>query len=270
MILYGWKNGFCNKKRLVAPFGVRGRASLFAALSILLLTAGCQHSAREQPISLVFPKVGTAASGSFTVAGKAIPLPAGDWTVIGSQVTKDGDQGYNTAHMLARIEGNSLHSAVEIYTNLPVNKSEGKGWLTVRSCTRDDMHFLEVFSNSRRGEQDCWWVNHRRMDGPRSLEHWKEARKYLSDNRIPAPLDMIAVSYRLANESDYLTVSYFFNPEKSGLSTGSDIHWNVHTWVTSVWHPDKVKGDIKKTNFIKALISWGKQWHKKVKASVGM
>lgn len=266
-ILYAWKNGARGKTRLCR--------FLLVILPVIGLTAGCQDSVREQPLSLVLPNVGAPARDSFSVAGKSIPLPAGDWTVIGSQVTKDGDRGYRTAYMLARVEGNSLHSAVEIYTNLAIKKvgaknGDGKGWLTVRSCTRDDMHYLKVFSNTRLGKQDCWWVNHRRMDGPSKLEHWTEARKYLSDNQIRAPLDMIAVSYRFANESDYLTVSYFFNPEKAGFSPGSDVYWKIHTWETSAWHPDKVKGDIKKINYIKVLISWGKQWHENVKASVGL
>lgn len=266
-IIYAWKNGTRTKIRL-------GRC-LLVVLSVFVLTAGCEKTDRELPVSLMLPKVGASATESFTVAGKSIPLPAGDWTVIGTQVTKDGKRGYRTAYMLARVEENSLHSAVEIYTNLPIKKvdendGDGKGWLTVRSCTRDDMHFLKVFSNTRLGKQDCWWVNHRRMDGPRKLEHWTEARKYLSDNQIQAPIDMVAVSYRLANESDYLTVNYFFNPKKSGFSQGNDVYWKTYTWETSVWHPDKVRGNAKKINYIKALISWGKQWHKKVKASVGL
>lgn len=271
MIFYAWKNGTRTETRLGGRLG----RPLLVILSIIALTAGCQHSVREQPLSLVLPKVGAPVTDSFTVAGKSIPLPAGDWTVIGSQITKDGNRGYHTAYMLARVEGNSLHSAVEIYTYLPIKKidgkdGDGKGWPTVRKCTLDNMHFLKVFSNTRLGKQDCWWVNHRRMDGPRKLEHWTEARKYLSDNQIQAPLDMVAVSYRLANESDYLTVTYFFNPEKSGFSEGNDVYWKTHTWETSAWHPGKVRGNEKKSNYIKKLISWGTLWHEKVRTAVGL
>ena len=245
------------------------------ALLIIGLTQGCEITGREQPLSLVIPKVGTPVSEFFSVSGKNIPLPPGNWTVIGSQIAKDGKRGYKTAHMLARIEGKSLHSAVEIYTYLPIKKtdekdSDGKGWLTNRSCTRDDIHFIKVFTNTRLGKQDCWWVNHWRMNVPRIGEHWTEARKYLSDQRIHAPLDMIAVSYRLANKSDYLTANYFFNPENAGFSRESDVFCRIHTWPTSVWHPDKVRGNDKKANYIKELISWGTQWHGKVKASVGL
>ncbi|NQV83404.1 MAG: hypothetical protein HQ494_06240 [Rhodospirillales bacterium] len=87
-----------------------------AIVSVLGLAAGCQHAAPEQPLSLVLPLVGDSVSESFTVAGKNIPLPSGDWIVIGSQITKDGTRGYHSAHMLAQIEGNTLHSAIEVYT----------------------------------------------------------------------------------------------------------------------------------------------------------
>ncbi len=194
--------------------GIRAKARLGRFLLVVLpvfgLTAACEHSAREQPLSLVLPTVGATATDSFTVAGKRIPLPAGDWTVIGTQITKDGQRGYPTAHMLARIKGNTLLSAVEIYTFLPIKKTgekdeDGKGWLTFGNCARDDWHYIKVFANTRLGKQDCWWINHWRMDANRNLEHWTEARKYLSDNKIIAPIDMIAATFRFADESDYLT-----------------------------------------------------------------
>ncbi len=61
------------------------------ALAIIGLAAGCEGTGREKPLSLVFPKVGAPVSNSFAVAGKSVPLPPGNWTVIGSQVTKDGN-----------------------------------------------------------------------------------------------------------------------------------------------------------------------------------
>ncbi|MDA1090545.1 MAG: hypothetical protein O3A85_09565 [Proteobacteria bacterium] len=267
MILHAWKNRTRASCRL-------GR-HVFVVFAIIGLTAACYHSAQEQPLSLVLPNIGATATESFVVAGKSIPLPAGDWTVIGSQIIKDDERGYHVAHMLARIEGNTLHSAIEVYTNLAITKTAdiddaGKGWLTYRSCSRDDMHYLKVYSNTRLGKQDCWLVNHWRMSGNLTQEHWIEARKYFSDNKIIAPLDMVAATFRFANERDYLTATYFFNPEKSGFSGNNDVYWEIGTWKTSVWHPDNVKGDDKKINYISALISWGTQWHEKLKASVGL
>ena len=122
------------------------------------------------------------------------------------------------------------------------------------------MHFAKVHANVRLGEQDCWWVNHWRMhrSGGGNTEHWMESRKYLADNRIEAPLDMVAVSYRLANKVDYLTLNYFFNPEISGFEAEKNIHWSIHTWETSAWHPDQTKENEKKTGLHRRLDILGK------------
>jgi hypothetical protein len=245
-IFYVLRNCF----RIILP---RSR-SIFLFVPVIILTA-CQLPDQEQPLSLKLPIIGDTTAGSFKVSRKNVPLPDGIWTVVGTQIKKDGRRGYHTAYMLVRVEGNTLHSAVEIYTNLPIKKigekdDDGKGWLTVRNCTRDDLHHLKVYSNTRLGKQDCWWVNHWRMNGNRKLEHWVESRKYLKDNSITAPLDMLAATYRFANKSDYLTVTYFFDPKKSGFKQNSDVFWNISTWKTSVWHPDQVQFDHKKRNIL--------------------
>ena len=213
------------------------------------------------------------ATGTYSIGNKSIPLPDGVWTVIGTQIVKDGGRGFQTAHMLARIEDKTVQSAVEVYTNIAIRKSApggaaNQGWLTDQNCTRDNMHFAKVHANVRLGEQDCWWVNHWRMhrSGGGNTEHWMESRKYLADNRIEASLDMVAVSYRLANKVDYLTLNYFFNPEISGFEAEKNIHWSIHTWETSAWHPDQTKENEKKQAYIEDLISWGKAWRIKVKA----
>lgn len=256
--------------------GARG----YTLILIAGIAAGCAATPGEMPTSLMQPPLGTQFTEAVTIANKRVPLPSGLWTVIGTQIEKNGERGYRTVNMLAKIKDKSVLAAVEIYTNLPVRKKSvggvfsgnnaPKGWLTVRSCTRDDMHFLKVYANSSLGDQDCWWVNHRRMDGPPDTGHWQESRKYLAENQISAPLDMITVSFRLADQADYLTVNYFFNTETTGLEPAQDVNWKVHTWKTSDWHPDQVKDDPKKRQYIQNLISWGDRWHKKIKASFGL
>lgn len=250
-------------------FGISKTVILMAAGII----AGCAPAARDLPTPLQLSPVGAEATGTYSIGNKSIPLPDGVWTVIGTQIVKDGGRGFQTAHMLARIEDKTVQSAVEVYTNIAIRKSApggaaNQGWLTDQNCTRDNMHFAKVHANVRLGEQDCWWVNHWRMhrSGGGNTEHWMESRKYLADNRIEAPLDMVAVSYRLANKVDYLTLNYFFNPEISGFEAEKNIHWSIHTWETSAWHPDQTKENEKKQAYIEDLISWGKAWRIKVKA----
>ncbi len=250
---------------------------LFVALASGF-TAGCATDGeRDLPVSLELPLVGTRISEAYAVGAKKVPLPPGDWTVIGTQIEKDGARGFHTTSMLAQIKNNQLQAAVEIAINLPIPKSTGngkpksdagEGWPTHQGCLREDIHFLKVAANVRLGEQDCWWVNHWRMHriGLAASEHWKKSVKYLTDNKIFAPLDMIGVTYRLADKEHYLTVTYFVNPGFSNFESKNDVNWSIAAWETSVWHPDQVKKDPKKSKYINDIIAWGKSWHPKVKS----
>jgi hypothetical protein len=234
---------------------------------------------RDLPMSLKINPVGSVFADAFPVGDKRIPLPPGVWTVIGSEIKKDGDPAFHLAYMLVNIEDNVVRAATEVYASLAIKKAgsggllsggaRNGGWVTHRSCSRDDMHFVKVFSNVRLGDQDCWWINHWRMHrvGSGDSEHWIESRKYLEQNRIRAPMDMIGVSFRFANEVDYLTVNYFFDPATEGFAPIGDAYWSIGTWESSEWHPDRVKKEEKKLAYIKRLISWGEAWHRKVKAS---
>ena len=256
---------------------LRASASI-AALAVLF---GCAApTPRETAVNLKMHPLGTTVQGGVMVAGKRIPLDRGDWTVIGTGVRKSNDGNLHVSYMLMQTADGKVSKAVEVFSNIGIMVQDSdlfggggpKGWLTHGNCVRDDMHFKEVRKNIRLGAQDCWWVNHWRMhrSGAGLTEHWKEARKYLADNAIPAALDMIGVSYRMANKRDYLTVNYFFDPNIEGQNAPKDIYWNIHSWVTSEWHPNNVRTDANKQQYIDSLIAWGRGWHGKVKSVVGI
>ena len=245
----------------------------FWPVLLALAIGACVPTTQELPTSLNLSPIGTKIRNEITIADKTIPIPGGEWTVIGTQITKDQNTKFHAALMLIQVDGKSVISAVEIFTNVGAQGSpaeeDGDGWPTRLACTRDDMHFLEVKDNTRLGDQDCWWVNHWRMHrfGAGNSEHWMEARKYLVAHEIAAPLDMIGVSFRFADKVDYTTANYFFNPETDGLLTTKDIYWSVRTWEASDWHPEKVKDDPAKRRYINRLIEWGKKWHPRVKTA---
>ena len=257
------------------------RRSVILALVAALLGCESLGGKQELPMSLVIPGIGTRFADEIPIGDRKIPLPDGEWTVIGNAIDRNNDEGYFVSEMLVGTRDRTVIGAVEIYSSLPIKRAGSggligggdrrQGWLTHRSCSRDDMHFVKVISNVRLGEQDCWWINHWRMHrtGKAITEHWEEAVKYLMENKISAPLDMLGVSFRLADKSDYLTVNYFFNPEVEGLKSTNDRYWNIKTWETSDWHPDKVKNDNSKSDYIKKLKAWGERWHLKLRQSFG-
>lgn len=261
---------------------MRGRTAstlvfLIAALAAGL-TVGCAADVeRDLPVSLELPLAGAQFSETFSVSGKQIPLPPGEWTVIGTQIEKDGTRGFHATHMLAQVKDGRLLAAVEVATNIPIPKAAAdgtprrdrdEGWPTHQGCVRDDIHFLKVKTNVRLGDQDCWWVNHWRMHrtGAALSEHWRKSVKYLADNKIAAPLDMIGVTYRLADKQHYLTVTYFLSPQSFACEcSNNDIHWSIASWDSSVWHPDQVKKDSRKVKYLQDVIAWGESWYPKFK-----
>ncbi|MBL6929439.1 MAG: hypothetical protein ISR44_09740 [Rhodospirillales bacterium] len=247
---------------------MRHRIFILPLLAALISSCVSTGGGDGLPTSVKMPPLATMASGQIEIGNKLVPLPEGQFQLAGTGIQANQKSGHNLTAMLLQTRDGRVVKAVEIFSNRPANTKQGPptpGWVTHRSCNRDDIHFVELIQNERLGDQDCWWVNHWRMvrTGSRATEHWKETRKYLSDNKITAPIEMIGVSYRVANKSDFLTVNYFFNPEDDGFPVATDDNWAVTTWSTSKWHPDQMDGETKK-QYIEGLISWGRSMHERV------
>lgn len=243
----------------------------FFAIAFLFLLSACITTTSNTglPTSVVLPNIGQKFFESIEISGKQFPLPEGNFEVAGTDLSITGKNGYATSIFLVNHRNGHIQRAVEIYTNLSIKRSDGPsalGWATHRSCIRDDMHFRETIKNERLGYQDCWWVNHWRMirTGNRQTEHWKETIDFLKKNQLSAPLEMIAVSYRIANKTDYATINYFFNPVSAGFPAVIDDKWETGTWSDSPWRPDNVKKNSARSKYINSLISWGKSWHKQI------
>lgn len=257
----GWSSLFSGK----AP---RVFVVLFSVL-VLARCAALPFETQTLPTAVVLPPLGQIFKGRIDIADKLIPLPAGVFTLTGTRIQPNQKGGYNISVMLVDVNGdNRMTGAVEIFTNLRLRRKDGAGepkpgWATHSSCNRDDMHFVEVIKNERLGNQDCWWVNHWRMSRGGVLaqaEHWRETRKYLSDNKVYAPIEMMGISFRLANADDFITMNVFKNPEEAGFAPAVDDNWAVTTWKTSLWHPDKVESSPRRKNYVDKQIAFGREF----------
>lgn len=226
---------------------------------------------KAKPTNVALPELGTEYVGTFTVAGKSFPLPKGTFTLTGTDITMTSKSGYAVGAFLVRHRRGTVQQGVEIYTNLPLNYESGparNGWATHQGCQRDDMHHRQTFNNVRLGKQDCWWVNHWRMHrtGSRYNEHWQETVKYLKEKDLKAPIEMVAVSYRIANKTDYATLHYFFNPQTASLEGDFYDHWSLDSWSESAWHKDNINDSPKRKAFVNSRIAWGEKWHSKMRS----
>ena len=169
---------------------------------------------------------------SFPTGKTQIPLPEGNWELLGVQEFLNNQDVRMWYFYLARIENDTLVGLVAIFLN---HDLWDYGWTAIDFCDRDNLWFKEVKSN-RSSDVDCWAVHRVRI----RPERWKEGRKQMLDNllsrnvNVTIPRRMIrAVFYRLTTDN-YLRISYYFHRYPLGRPTIS--REDIKTWGQK-WKP---------------------------------
>ena len=170
-------------------------------------------------------------------AGKTqIPLPEGEWELLGLQ------EDLSTVNIrmwlvnLARVENDTLVG--QVYFIINTDLWDG-GWVSEDYCDRDNLWFKEVKSN-RESDVDCWVV---RGVGMRP-ERWKGGSKQMLDNllsrnvNVTIPQKMVRAAFFRRNTDNFLSIFYYFHPYPPGK-------------------PSITREDIK---------TWGRKWKPKVDA----
>ncbi|MCZ6744507.1 MAG: hypothetical protein O7D31_07495 [Alphaproteobacteria bacterium] len=170
-------------------------------------------------------------------AGKTqIPLPEGEWELLGLQEDLSSVDIRMWLVYLARVENDTLVGQVFIIINTDLWDG---GWISVDYCDRDNLWFKEVKSN-RESDVDCWVVTRVRM----RPERWKGGRKQMLDNllsrnvNVTIPQKMIRAAFFRRNTDNFLSIYYYFHRYLLG-------------------RPVITREDIK---------TWGRKWRPKVDA----
>jgi hypothetical protein len=170
-------------------------------------------------------------------AGKTqIPLPEGEWELLGLQEDLNNVDIRMWRVYLARVENDTLVGQVFIIINTDLWDG---GWISVDYCDRDNLWFKEVKSN-RESDVDCWVVTRVRM----RPERWKGGRKQMLDNllsrnvNVTIPQKMIRAAFFRRNTDNFLSIYYYFHRYLLG-------------------RPVITREDIK---------TWGRKWRPKVDA----
>ena len=169
-------------------------------------------------------------------AGKTqIPLPEGEWELLGVQEVQSSLVTRIWRFYLARIENDTLlgHIYIRINHDLPA----GLGWSSSDFCERDNLDrqdFYEVKSN-RAGDVDCWAYRFVRMrqnsnSGP---EGWKQMHNTLLSRGVSIPERMARVSFVRRSSDNLLYLAYYFHTDH--LST-LHITRRLESW-TPDWKP---------------------------------
>jgi uncharacterized membrane protein len=198
------------------------------------------------------PPAAQKFSGTIDLAGRRIPLPAGEWLLAGSAHDSAGPAetrpyGAIETAVLFKLSGNAVEDFITIRANaLPVTGS----WGPAPECDRTDILFTSVFYRAAH-ENFCGFVNHvvnARDAG--SSPAWIAALDRAAQNGWQLPATWLMAGFRIADRHDMLDLRYHINPELAGFARDGA------SWSTSSWSPARVAGDTKRVAVAARLSRW--------------
>ncbi len=228
-------------------------------IALIVMLAGCQTT-------FVKPPREVAVRDEYRAGKFNVPLPPGEWVVAGSRLYVNNLNTDMVDVLLASRDAGKSGDMVWIRTNLVTGYRPGaSGWVENSTCKRTNMLYVKVYANTAKEAQDCWLINHRRLN----MSNWKnqafkEGRLYLRMNDIWPPANTVDVRFFFANDEDLLHVTYFFNPDSRGIKPPVYASWSA-----SDWHIDRIDAHPDKRKFATELENWGKLWYPKLKANFG-
>lgn len=232
------------------------RLKVLISVILLAVLAACASINVYDPVTDL--PVGKTYQGTVPFNNMEIPLPEGQWTVIGRGATNDSK--FYEIYMFNGKNQDLLH----IQRESPINTYQG--YVHSRYLARTDMHHVVVKNNNRGQPQDGWLINHFRFSMSIDLSQAKkEARDYLVKHNFALPGNYIQIHHRFAGHtiqrSKFLAYNHFHNPETSGFDPPVNAEWG-----SSDWHPLKISNDPKKKAYLAKLEKEGENSHAKLKA----
>ena len=210
-----------------SPVGRRRLPSrLGAAVALALLCA-----APWSPAPAAAP-IGTVYSTTFDLAGRQVPLPQGDWVLVGDGFeilpsVRGGAGDAVESVVLFRVEGEAVPAFVIAHRN---RIGVDNGWGVASDCDRTDIHAAVTY-DAAAAHGFCGFVNHvvTAVDG-RSATSWKQAVAYAQAHRLALPPTWLMAGFRLSDPTDVVDVRYHFDPALAGMPTPTDAGWSDSRW----------------------------------------
>jgi uncharacterized membrane protein len=222
------------------------RRVMYAAFFTLILTLVAAGPAAALA-------VGDKATGQFTLGSKQIPLPEGNWTVVGlgaQDFTNKELGAFGTIQnvVLFLVRENAVQAILEVNGNtIPVND----GWGRTKACAEDPQTLMIVTRYRTGWETSCQFVRATRFDadtkGPAA---WEQARNHARQNKLSLSKVWLTAGFRVSDRQDLVDVRYHINPTEL---LGPDA---ARLADVADWSPDAVKDDPLRQGATKAVASW--------------
>lgn len=241
---------------------IRWRQLVAAPLAALALGAWISKEDAFKDLPL-----GKEVSNPLSIGKVHVPLPEGEWVVVGRHTSETGATG--GAHTaggvmgtlaLADILDGKLRGYIRIYTTLEYPTSPR--WTKPAECSRGNMLFVQNEELPEVYSFFCWSLNHSTMHfDPKTGNDVKETSEFFKAKNVGFPDTMLAATFYMSIGAKYLRVKYYKNPEIEGIPPSQNAIWNKNDWHKSRIHqfPDKAR-------YAEKMKIWATGWREKVKA----
>jgi hypothetical protein len=219
---------------------------------VALLLAGCAAAP---------PPVGGTHRGTFPIEGRNVPLPPGEWRVMGTAANEPiSDQVRVTGIVLTQDQDGRLNGLVHILVSQATPFiGQWRNPLQQNACLQGNFNIIVLAREGSPSGWDCARLSTGRA-GPRPSdpgEHW--VAYYDRRDREPtwAPLMSQDLAVGLADRTGFIEVNYRINPEARGFAR------DENPAATNSWNPARQSQAQK--DYIVRLTEWSRTVHPMVR-----
>lgn len=189
------------------------------------------------------PKFGEEVKEKMYFGGRFIPLPVGDWKVVGFIPAHDSHGTTINTMALVNLKGDTVMGMLLLAGN-EISMPVRQGFRSDGNCQRTDINYINVTSNSDFGPQECQsidYVDTGSMDHAMGDRLLAAAGGEIKSKQYKLPTTLIGPSFRFANNGVLLMARYLFNPEADGIPPPKNPSWGESDWnkYTIAKYPDK-------------------------------
>lgn len=216
-------------------------------LTALLMVGATAVAAREKS-----PTVGSMVTGVLSIADKQVPLPEGQWALVGLghepwQGPSPGAYGAIANLVLFRLVGSVVDAALEVNVN---ELAASDGWGLPADCARADLA-LAVIRYQSGWDGSCFFVTHTLAVTPQPSKAWQEALRFAVEAELIMPPLWLTTGFRVANRRDLIDARLHVSPTTRGVPVEIPTSWSE-----SAWYGERLVEDARRSKLAADMARW--------------
>lgn len=199
--------------------------------------------------------VGTVVKDIVDVAGKQVPLPPGDFTVLAvdnvpARIKKLGaeserlDLGPVRLVVLGQIKDGRIANVVQIAANLIQYHD---GWGMTEDCTRSDL-YAAVTQYKSGWDVSCLYLKPLAVTGDAEAPGGEALRQFAQGSSVDVSDFWLVAGLRIANRRDVVDVRYHVDPASLGAAASAA--------EAASWAPESIEQHPGRLAIVKDLAAW--------------